>query len=145
LYHFNFYLYLYMYMLFNLPRDGSPPTPGTSVCRHLRARVVSSDQKDCFPSILKISGFVFPPSVYRKNLSPGLRFITPLRFPPLPRNVFDVPLHVLLLTRERSYPSHSFKISWCVAVQCTSERQHPKDCGKSKHCAGTNLVFSSQQ
>jgi hypothetical protein len=50
---YHFYLYLYMYMLFNLPRDGSPPTPGTSVCRHLRARVVSSDQKDCFPSILK--------------------------------------------------------------------------------------------
>jgi hypothetical protein len=143
---YHFYLYLYMYMLFNLPRDGSPPTPGTSVCRHLRARVVSSDQKDCFPSILK-KWFRFSTFSIPEDLSPapGLRFITPLRFPPLPRNVFDVPLHVLLLTRERSYPSHSFKISWCVAVQCTSERQHPKDCGKSKHCAGTNLVFSSQQ
>jgi hypothetical protein len=142
---YHFYLYLYMYMLFNLPRDGSPPTPGTSVCRHLRARGVLRSKGLLSLDSEKVVSFFHLQYTGRTNLSPGLRFITPLRFPPLPRNVFDVPLHVLLLTRERSYPSHSFKISWCVAVQCTSERQHPKDCGKSKHCAGTNLVFSSQQ
>jgi hypothetical protein len=143
LYHF----YLYMYVYLTSP-EMDPP-------QHRVRRsvlIVGVQIEDYFPSILKMFYFVslfsfrFPPTgtPFHHSRSP-LYFTTPLRFPPLPRNVFDVPLHVLLLTRERSYPSHSFKISWCVAVQCTSERQHPKDCGKSTHCAGTNLVFSSQQ